>query len=100
MENHQRQLPEHRGNFGAGAFPDSAGVLCKKYIQRPVQAVLNPPMTASGAGETFDAERQAQQIIMSFELLAALDEAAADDHADGLRGRQRPNVEDPFGRGN
>ena len=43
-------------------------------------------MTTSGTGEAFHAERQAVQIIMGFELLAALDGAAADDHADGLRG--------------
>ena len=79
-------MSEHGGDFGAGVFADAAGVLCKKYIQSPVQAVLDPPMTADGAGEAFDAERQAAQIIMGFELLAAFHDAAADDHADGLRG--------------
>ena len=86
MENHQRQLPEHRGDFGAGVLADATGVLCKNDIERPVPAVLDAPMAASGAGEAFDSQRQAAEIVMHRDRLAAADRAAADDHADGLGG--------------
>lgn len=65
---------------------NAAGVLRKKYIQRPVQAVLDSRIVASGARETFDAERQATHVTIGFQLLTALDGATTDDHADGLRG--------------
>ena len=50
-----------------------------------MQAILDAPVTACGAGEAFHAERQAAEIIMHFDLRAALDRATTDDRADGLR---------------
>lgn len=44
--------------FLAWVLTNAAGDLFKKYIQRPVQAVLVSAIVSSGAGESFDAERQ------------------------------------------
>lgn len=65
---------------------NAAGFLPKKYIQRPVQAVFDSAIVASGARETFDAERQATHVTIGFQWLTALDGATTDEHPDGLRG--------------
>src|SRR5688500_11532015 len=64
--------------------PDPALILCKSYIQNPVQLVLNAPMRPHRLGELPDLQVQTAQVITHLHALFVLLHPCPSHHADGI----------------
>jgi len=82
VQNHERELPQHRRNLRAVSLPNAARILCKSDTQHPVQLVLDRPVAANGLGQTLYFHGEAAEIELNFLLLRALHDTTADDHAE------------------
>ncbi len=51
---------------GGMAGADATGILAEGDIQEPMDAVLDPPMTADASGERLGTERGTQEVVVPF----------------------------------
>src|SRR5262249_45961213 len=85
LQQRQREPPQPGNILAQVPIPNPRFVLAISDIEAPVTAILDPPMTPDGVGESLHTHREAADVVADFDGLLPLTKAAGRRHPDRLQ---------------